>query len=66
MRPGPSTFRPYVSIGEMARFMAGHDVDSSPSTTSFGRLVGLLRRRDATLAAEELRTGGVSAEEGGA
>jgi CBS domain-containing protein len=25
MRPGPSTFRPFVSIVEMARFMADHD-----------------------------------------
>ncbi len=66
MRPGPSTFRPYVSIAEMAKFMADHDVDSSLITTSDGRLVGLLRRHDATLVAEELREGGVSAEEGGA
>jgi CBS domain-containing protein len=66
MRPAPSTFRPYVSITEMAKFMADHDVDSSLITTSDGRLVGLLRRGDANLVAEELRTGGVSAEEGGA
>ncbi len=65
MRPGPSTFRPYVSIVEMARLMVDHDLESSPITTSDGRLVGLLRRRDATRVAEELRTGGASAEEGG-
>src|SRR6266511_1743320 len=29
MRPGPSTFRPYVSIAEMAKFMADHDVACS-------------------------------------
>src|SRR6266540_6538702 len=65
MRPGPSTFRPYVSIVEMARFMVDHDLEMSQITTSDGRLVGLLRRRDATRVAEELRTGGASAEEGG-
>jgi CBS domain-containing protein len=66
MRPGPSTFRPFVSIVELARFMADHDLESSPITTSDGRLVGLLRRGDATRVAEELRIGGASAEEGGA
>jgi CBS domain-containing protein len=54
MRPGPSTFRPHVSLAEMAKFMADHDVDSSPVTTSDGRLVGLLLRRDATRVADEL------------
>src|SRR6266545_2006603 len=54
MRPGPSTFRPHVPIVEMARFMVDHGLDSSPVTTSDGRLVGLLRRQDATKAAEEL------------
>lgn len=51
MRPGPSTFRPHVSIGEMAHFMVDHDLQSSPVTTSDGRLVGLLRREDAVSAA---------------
>jgi Mg/Co/Ni transporter MgtE len=65
MRPGPSTFRPFVSIVEMARFMADHDLDSSPITTSDGRLVGLLRRGDAARVAEELaRSGGNAPEEG--
>jgi CBS domain-containing protein len=54
MRPGPSTFRPYVSIVEMARLMADHNLESSPITTSDGRLVGLLRRRDATKVADTL------------
>jgi len=54
MRPGPSTFRPFVSIEEMAAFMTEHDLDSSPITTSDGRLVGLLRRQDAAKAALEL------------
>src|SRR5215472_11141507 len=46
MRPGPSTFRPFVAIAEMARFFVDHDLASSPVTTSDGRLVGLLLRRD--------------------
>ena len=29
MRPGPSTFRPYVSIKEMAEFMAAHLLEST-------------------------------------
>jgi CBS domain-containing protein len=47
MRPGPSTFRPFVAVEEMARFMVEHNLDSSPVTTSDGRLVGLLLRSDA-------------------
>ena len=47
MRPGPSTFRPYVSIEEMARYMVTHDLPTSPVTSSDGRLIGLLRRDDA-------------------
>jgi CBS domain-containing protein len=54
MRPGPSTFRPFVSIEDMAAFMVEHDLESSPITTSDGRLVGLLRREDAAKAALEL------------
>jgi Mg/Co/Ni transporter MgtE len=46
MRPGPSTFRPFASITEMARFFDEHKVDCSPITTSDGRLVGLLRQKD--------------------
>ena len=47
MRPGPSTFRPYVPIREMADHMTQHKLDSSPITTSDGRLVGVLFREDA-------------------
>jgi len=54
MRPGPSTFRPFVSIEEMATFMIEHDLESSPVTMSDGRLVGLLRKQDAAKAALEL------------
>src|ERR1700730_7913424 len=42
MRPGPSTFRPYVSTKEMADHMVEHDLDSAPITTSDGKLVGVL------------------------
>ena len=52
MRPGPSTFRPFVAIAEMAHYMAEHDLESSPITTSDGRLVGVLRREDAEAAAK--------------
>ena len=58
MRPGPSTFRPFVSIEEMARFMIEHTLESSPITTSDGRLVGLLRRDDAVRAAHRGQEGG--------
>jgi hypothetical protein len=47
MRPGPSTFRPYVPIKEMADYMVAHNLDSSPVTTSDGKLVGLLMKADA-------------------
>ena len=53
MRPGPSTFRPYVSIKEMAEKMAEHKLESSPVTTSDGRLVGLLVQKDAIRVAGE-------------
>jgi len=58
MRPGPSTFRPFVAIEEMASFMIDHDVANAPVTTSDGRLVGLLRREDAARAAHQLHAGG--------
>ena len=47
MRPGPSTFRPYVSAKEMADFMVEHNLECSPITTSDGKLVGLLYQADA-------------------
>jgi Mg/Co/Ni transporter MgtE len=51
MRAGPSTFRPHVAIAEMAQFMTEHGLESSPITTSDGRLVGLLLKDDAERAA---------------
>ncbi|SRR6266851_3322206 len=47
MRPGPSTFRPLVFIEEMEHFVVEHKLESSPVTTSDGRLVGLLLQTDA-------------------
>jgi Mg/Co/Ni transporter MgtE len=46
MRPGPSTFRPYVSTHEMLHFMVDHNLENCPITTSDGRLVGLLLQKD--------------------
>ena len=46
MRPGPSTFRPYVSLHEMLHFMVDHKLENVPVTTSDGRLVGLLLQKD--------------------
>jgi CBS domain-containing protein len=54
MRPGPSTYRPFVAIDEMAHLMVHHDLPNVPITTSDGRLVGLLVREDAARAALEL------------
>jgi CBS domain-containing protein len=46
MRPGPSTFRPFVTVEEMRRTMMDRDLDSSPVTTSDGKLVGLVTKKD--------------------
>jgi CBS domain-containing protein len=54
MRPGPSTFRPYVPIEEMAEYMVEHDLENCPITTSDGKLVGLLRKEDAIQAAHQV------------
>jgi predicted transcriptional regulator len=55
MRPGPSTYRPYVDIEEMAHVMVHHDLPNSPITTADGKLVGLLLREDAVRAAQDPR-----------
>ena len=52
MKAGPSTFRPYVPIKEVADFLVKHDFACAPITTSDGRLVGLLLRSDAVREAE--------------
>ena len=46
MRPGPCTYRPFVSVQEMQRTMTERNVESSPVTTSDGKLVGLVRKQD--------------------
>jgi CBS domain-containing protein len=46
MRPGPSTYRPYVSVAAMRRTMTDRNLESSPVTTSDGKLVGLVRKQD--------------------
>ena len=46
MRPGPSTYRPFVSVAEMRRTMTDRNLVSSPVTTSDGKLVGLVRKQD--------------------
>ena len=46
MRPGPSTYRPFVSVAEMRRTMVDRNLESSPVTTSDGKLVGLVRQQD--------------------
>jgi CBS domain len=48
MRSGPSTFRPYVSMKEMADYMVEHSLENVPITTSDGKLVGVLLKSDAT------------------
>ena len=46
MRPGPSTYRPFVSAEEMRRIMIDRNLENSPVTTSDGKLVGLVRKQD--------------------
>jgi predicted transcriptional regulator len=53
MRPGPSTFRPYVSLHEMLHSMVDHKLENAPVTTSDGRLVGLLLQKDVVAAMEK-------------
>jgi len=54
MRPGPSTFRPFVLVEELAPHMAEHDLPNAPITTSDGRLVGLIILEDAARVAHEV------------
>jgi CBS domain-containing protein len=51
MTPGPSTFRPNVTIEEMAGYLREHGMDRALITTLDGKLVGLLSRADAEAAA---------------
>jgi CBS domain-containing protein len=49
MRPGPSTYRPFVPVTQMRGIMSDRNLQSSPVTTSDGRLVGLVRKQDVGL-----------------
>jgi CBS domain-containing protein len=49
MRPGPSTYRPFVPVTQMRGIMSDRNLESSPVTTSDGRLVGLVRKQDVGL-----------------
>ena len=53
MRPGPSTYRPYVATEKLAKVMAEHGRESLLVTTSDGRLVGLVKRSDVSAEAVE-------------
>ena len=55
MRNGPTTFRPNVPVGKMARRMRERGAPTVLVTTSDGRLIGLLYREEAErLAGERL------------
>src|ERR1700687_2653604 len=58
MHPGPSTFRPYVPMKEMADYMVEHELDGVPITTSDGKLIGVLLKSDAI---EHAATGAAAA-----
>jgi predicted transcriptional regulator len=49
MRPGPSTYRPFVTVEEMRRTMTERNLENSPVTTLDGKLVGLVRKQDVGL-----------------
>jgi predicted transcriptional regulator len=53
MRSGPTTFRPDVLVGKMAKRMRERGARTVLVTTSDGRLVGLLYRDDAERLAGE-------------
>jgi rhodanese-related sulfurtransferase/CBS domain-containing protein len=46
MDPGPVTFRPDITVQEMAERMGHDELRTAPITTSDGRLLGLLLRED--------------------
>jgi CBS domain-containing protein len=47
MRNGPTTFRPHLPVGKLAERMRERGASSILVTTSDGKLVGLLYRKDA-------------------
>jgi CBS domain-containing protein len=60
MSPGPSTFRPHVSVVDLAGYLGDHDLAAAPITTGEGVLVGLLLREDAEEIAREVHERGHS------
>jgi len=59
MRPGPSTYRPDMTARDMLARMREHNLHTAPVTTSDGKLVGLVRRRDLARAVNSRHEGGV-------
>jgi CBS domain-containing protein len=51
MDPGPSTYRPDVTATEMAQRMRDAELTNAPVTSSDGRLIGLVLRKDVESAA---------------
>jgi CBS domain-containing protein len=51
MEPGPSTFRPSLSVGEMAEYMQQNNVQSTLVTDADGVLIGFVDRRSVEEAA---------------
>jgi CBS domain-containing protein len=53
MEPGPTTFRPDVTVDEIVTYMREHDLQAAFITTPDGRLAGVLRRGDGERALHE-------------
>lgn len=54
MTPGPSTIRPSARLRDVVDRMRTQNLTNLPVTTSDGRLIGLLTRRDAEEALDDL------------
>lgn len=48
MQSGPSTYRPHLSVEELAEYLRAKTVDPILVTTSDGRLIGAVRQKDLT------------------
>ena len=46
MEPGPATFRPHVRADEMLAYMEKKKLKTALVTTSEGKLLGMVRRKD--------------------
>ena len=53
MDPGPLTFRPDITVDEMAERMRRDELRTAPITTSDTRLIGLVFREDVERAASD-------------